>query len=98
MVTTNSPTHLHHCEAIGKFARVPSEVLLAVGMLDVEPHDVHRDVVLVKLPLDCVHIFLVIVIPSRNRRTLIYCLSMFTQPTCTDDKRWQTLEVLEWTQ
>ena len=28
---------------------VPSEILLAVGVLDVQPHHVHRDVVLVKL-------------------------------------------------
>ena len=32
-----------------KLPGVPGEVLLAVGVLDVQPHHVHRDVVLVEL-------------------------------------------------
>ena len=42
-------SHLHHAEAVRELSGVPGEVLLSVGVLDVQPHDVHRDVVLVEL-------------------------------------------------
>ena len=46
-----------------KFARVPCKVLFAVRVFDVEPHDVHRDVKLVELGVDHVHVLLVVVVP-----------------------------------
>ena len=57
-------SHLHHAEAVGELAGVPREVLLAVGVLDVEPHDVHGDVVLVELGRDGEDVLLVVVVPA----------------------------------
>ena len=56
---------LRHRDAVWELAAVPGEVLLAVRVLDVQPHHVHGDVVLVKFPLHCVHILLVVVIPPK---------------------------------
>lgn len=43
---------------------IPSEVALAIGVLDVEPDKVIGDVVLVKACIHCLHVFLVIVVPA----------------------------------
>ena len=40
---------LCHLDAVGELAAVPGEVLLAVRVLYVQPHHVHRDVEFVKL-------------------------------------------------
>ena len=52
-----------HGNAVWELSSVPREVLLAISVLNVEPHHVHRDVMLVKLAVDCSHISLVIVVP-----------------------------------
>ena len=40
---------LGHGDAVRELASVPGKILLAVGVLDVQPHHVHRDVVLIEL-------------------------------------------------
>ena len=40
---------LGHGDAVGELAGVPGEVLLRVSVLNIEPHHVHRNVMLVKL-------------------------------------------------
>ena len=61
---------LRHRDAVGELTAVPSEVLLPVRVLYVQPHHVHGDIVLVKFPLNCVHILLVIVIPPKQDLSL----------------------------
>ena len=58
---------ISHGDAVRELPSVPGEVLLPVGVLDVEPHHVHRYVVLVKLSVNCSHISLVVVVPPRKR-------------------------------
>ena len=52
-----------HGNAVWELSSVPREILLAVRVLYVEPHHVHRDIVLVELAVNCSHISLVIVVP-----------------------------------
>ena len=58
---------ISHGDAVRELPSVPGEVLLPVGVLDVEPHHVHRYVVLVELSVNCSHISLVVVVPPRKR-------------------------------
>ena len=54
---------LSHSDAVGELAGVPGEVLFPVCVLNVEPHHIHWDVMLVKLPSHGIYIILIIVIP-----------------------------------
>ena len=54
---------ISHSNAVWELSSVPREILLAISVLNVEPHHVHRDVMLVKLAVHCCHISLVIVVP-----------------------------------
>ena len=58
---------ISHGDTVRELPSVPGEVLLPVGVLDVEPHHVHRYVVLVELAVNCSHISLVVVVPPRKR-------------------------------
>ena len=58
---------ISHGDTVRELPSVPGEVLLPVGVLDVEPHHVHRYVVFVELAVNCSHISLVIVVPPRKR-------------------------------
>ena len=51
----------------GEAVLVPREVALAIGVLDVEPEHVERQVMLVELRVDSAHIVLVLVVPPRVR-------------------------------
>jgi hypothetical protein len=55
---------LLHLLGLGELELVPREVPLAVGVLDVEPQHVVRDVELLKLAVDHAHVGLVVVVPS----------------------------------
>lgn len=44
--------------------RIPGEVALPIGVLDIKPDEVIGDVVLVKAGIDRLHVLLVIVIPA----------------------------------
>ena len=54
----------HHRIRIREVLRVPGEVALAVCVLDVQPHDVHRHAVGVKALGDGQHVRLVVVVPA----------------------------------
>ncbi len=52
-----------HVGGVRELDAVPREVLLAVGVLDVEPQEVVGEVDLVKLDVNAPHVLLVIVVP-----------------------------------
>ena len=54
----------HHVLGRGKLELVPGEVALAVRVLDVEPHDVHGNLVLLEAVVDRAHVLLVVVVPA----------------------------------
>lgn len=43
---------------------IPGEIALAICVLNVKPDEVIGDVVLVKACIHCLHVFLVIVVPT----------------------------------
>ena len=63
-----------HDFRLGEVPAVPDHVLVLVGVLNVEPDDVERDVGLVEAPLDVEHVRLALVVPPalvvRDRKEL----------------------------
>lgn len=55
---------LQHVLWRSKFVWIPGKVALAVGVFNVKPDEVVGDVVLVKACIDCLHVLLVVVVPS----------------------------------
>ena len=53
-----------HIHGIGELLRVPSEISLAVGVLDVQPNDVDGNVELVEVGVDRENVVLIVVVPS----------------------------------
>src|SRR5687768_12992554 len=43
---------------------IPSEVLFAISVLNIEPHDIIRDVMNIKVCIHVTHILLALVVPS----------------------------------
>jgi hypothetical protein len=54
---------LHGCR-VGEEAAVPCEVALAVGVFNVQPNNVNRNVVLVELGVNRVHVCFVPIVPA----------------------------------
>jgi hypothetical protein len=62
-----APETRHVVDQLGgirKVLLIPREVALLVRVLDVEPHDIHRKVVLLEFGIHIAHILLVNVIPT----------------------------------
>lgn len=55
---------LQHLFGLWELVRVPSEIALAICVLDVQPDEVIWDVMLIEALVHCLHIILVIVVPA----------------------------------
>mmetsp|Transcript_62451 Transcript_62451/g.149055 ORF Transcript_62451/g.149055 Transcript_62451/m.149055 type:complete len:262 (+) Transcript_62451:1252-2037(+) len=55
---------LHHLLRRWEIAGVPSKILLAIRVLDVEPDNIHWQVILIKVLVDHLHILLISVVPA----------------------------------
>lgn len=55
---------LDHLSGLSEVACVPSEVLLPIGVLNVEPQDIVRDVVLLKLVIHRLNVLHVQIVPT----------------------------------
>lgn len=55
---------LQHVFRLGELAGVPGEVALSICMLNVQPNEVIRDVVLIKALINSLYILLIIIVPA----------------------------------
>lgn len=63
-LTSGARQVVHHVLGVGKLNRIPGEVLLSISVLNVQPHDVDRHVVGVKVFDDRSDIVFIVVVPS----------------------------------
>lgn len=63
-VAADSGQVLDHAKWIWEMMRIPCEILFVVGVFNVQPHNVHGNVIFVEFLINTVHIVLVFVVPA----------------------------------
>ena len=54
---------LQHSNWVGESMRIPSEILLIIGVLDIEPNDIVWDLMLAHLPVHILDILVCVIVP-----------------------------------